>query len=106
MRLLEVMERVSSRDTKKIIKYIEEAYEEIQSLANQTIEKQLISVVAGTREYTLPSDLFVLKGVYQLHTQSSSMADTYIRIPNITNIDLIQSATASTATTDDEIIII
>ena len=96
------MERTGIRDPEKAYAYIGDALLEIQMLANEQVKRYVMDVEDGVRYYTLPSDMVTLKGVYRLYDDSGN----YVKIPYVQNIDLLEDASSSDATSDDDIIVI
>lgn len=104
MKVLEVMERVGSRDVKKIVTYLKDGLLELQSYTPEKVERATIPVVSGTRLYSLPSNMVRLLGVYQNNTDGTD--NKYIRIANVISHDIIQDASATEVSADADIIII
>ena len=103
--LLKIMEEVGSRQTGRIAAYVNEGLKEIAELIPDKVERATISIVSGTRLYSLPSNKIELKGVFQQYNDDDD-SDKYIRIGRISSLDIIQDDTASSVSNDDDIIII
>lgn len=103
MNLLNVMEQVGSRQTKRIAQYVNDCLKEIAEEIPDKMERANISVVAETRLYSLPTNMRKLEGVYQ---RLDNDDDKYIRISRIQSVDVIQDSTTSTVSNDDDIIIV
>lgn len=63
MRLLELMERIGSRDTKLIAAYIEDAFQEIQELSRENKQEGYISIVSGVEDYNYPAGIVQLTNI-------------------------------------------
>ena len=100
--VLNIMEEAGSRQEKRIVKYINEGLSEIADLIPDTVDRSLISVVADTRFYNLPSTSKKIEGIYQLIDTDNGI---YKRIERIQNVDLLEDGTASAVTDEDDIII-
>jgi len=101
--VLKIMESVNSRNTKRIVSYINDGLSEIADLIPDKIDRSTIDVVSGTRLYNFPSNMKKLLGVYAV---LDSDADKYGKISRIQGIDLLQDDSTNTVTTDDDLIII
>lgn len=101
--VLNIMEQVGSRNTKRIVQYINDGLNEIATLIPDKTDNSLIDVVADTRLYNLPSNMKKLLGVY---AKADTDNDKYQRISRIENIDVLQDSSADTTTSDDDLIII
>jgi len=103
MDLLEIMERVGSRQTNKVKAYVEDALTEIAELIPERTTYLVYNIVAGQRFYDLPANYINLLGVYR-HYATSNNRNQYVRIGSINNLDLHETGT--TALSSTEIIII
>ena len=61
MKLLELMERANTRDTKLVIAYVKDAINKIQSSNEITTTSGKQNIVANQRAYNLPADLIAIK---------------------------------------------
>lgn len=94
--LLELMERVGSRDEKRILAYIREAFTEIEGLLPEKTTGEFYTVTADTRLYTLPSDMIQLLGVYRVYDSTASSGyKKYVLIPRVHNIDMLDVSTGA-----------
>ncbi|MDP6586214.1 MAG: hypothetical protein QF535_16305 [Anaerolineales bacterium] len=72
MRVLEVMERAGTNDTKVVLEWIKDAIHAIESsnVKNLKIRKQTIT--ENTRDYDLPADLISINSVSVLDTEDDN----------------------------------
>lgn len=93
MTLLEVMERVGSRQTNKIIAYVTDAMTEIAEILPEKTTYQTYNVVANQKLYSMPNNMIRLLGVYRKYDSNGK----YIRIGYVTNLDIFENVSGSTA---------
>ena len=91
MTLLEIMERVGSKETNKIRAYINDALLEIQTRAPQSKKRLVVDVVAGQRYYSLSTDMVKLIAVYQKYPSTTTSNQRYIRISRVSGLDIVQA---------------
>ena len=103
MTVLELMERTGIRNSEQAFTYIKDGLLEIQMQANEQMKRYTFDVEDGVQFYSLPSDMVTLEGVYRKY---DSDAEKYVRIPRISNIDILMDADSSTAVSDDDIIVL
>ena len=72
MKILEIMERANTRDTKLVIAYVKDAVNLIQSSHEIDTKVSKQNIVANTRDYDLPSDLIAIKNVSVLDTDDDN----------------------------------
>ena len=72
MKVLEIMERANSRDTKLIIAYIKDAILQIQSSNELDTKTTKSNIVKNTRDYDLPAGLVAIKSVSVLDTEDDN----------------------------------
>ena len=72
MKILEVMERVNSRDTKLVLAYIKDAITQIQSSNEINTKVTKSNIVADTRDYDLPAGLIAIRSVSILDTEDDN----------------------------------
>ena len=72
MKVLEIMERVNSRDTNLVIAYIKDAIHQIQSSNEINTEVSKINIVKNIRDYDLPAGLISIKSVSVLDTEDDN----------------------------------
>ena len=97
------MEKIGYMENpKKVLAYVQDALDEIQTLCNETVDRELLSIEADTRYYNLPSTAINILGVYRLFNDDGQ----YIRIPEIQNQDVIDVSDESTASSEDDIIVV
>ena len=82
MKILEIMERANTRETKLVIAFIKDAINTIQSSneIDTKVDKQ--NIVANTRDYELPSDLVAIKNISVLDTEDDNKYKTIRRLQN------------------------
>jgi len=102
MTLLELMERVGSRETNKIIAFLKDAFLEMESILEEKMTSEKLDIEEGTRYYNLPANLISLKEVYMKYDDN----DKYVKCPRILSVDITEDASSSTASTIDDIIVI
>jgi hypothetical protein len=79
------MERVGSRDSRKIIAYVKDALREVQHLIPEKTTHAKYNVVADQKTYALPANMISLLGVYRKYDDDGK----YIRIGHIQHKTLI-----------------
>lgn len=72
MKVLEVMERVNSRDTNLVIAYIKDAINLLNSNNELFLRTKKLNIVKNTRDYNLPADLVSLKSISVLDTEDDN----------------------------------
>ena len=82
MKVLEIMERVNSRDTNLVIAYIKDAIHQIQSSNEINTEVSKINIVADTRDYDLPAGLISIKTISVLDTDDDNKYKAIRRLRN------------------------
>jgi len=72
VKILEIMERANTRDTKLVIAFVKDAINKIQSSneIDTKVDKQ--NIVANTRDYELPADLVAIKNISVLDTDDDN----------------------------------
>lgn len=96
MTLLEIMERVGSREPELVKAYMKDALIEIAEKTDYTIKNALYNVDNSIKYYDLPSDCVELRSVYQKYTSDGTK---YIKIPYVLDASLeLLGATDSTGT--------
>lgn len=105
IKVIELMNRVNSRDEKKVLAYVKDALTEMAGYVPDTVERHIIDIVADTRLYTLPSDMVRLLNVYSKYETTSSDI-RYAKIPYAIDYPLIDDVSSSALDSDDDIIII
>jgi len=87
MKILEIMERANSRDTKLVLAYIKDAITQIQSSNEINTKVTKSNIVADTRDYDLPPGLIAIRSVSILDTEDDNKYKGIRRLqsePNIT----------------------
>ena len=79
-----------------------DALQEIAERTPDKVKRVTVDIEADTRFYLIPSDMIKLLGVYRKYDSN----DRYIPIPMMSDVEIQQDSSASTATTDDDVIII
>jgi|TARA_R110001583_G_scaffold30746_1_gene105896 hypothetical protein len=82
MKILEIMERANTRDTKLVIAYVKDAINLIQSSHEIDIKTSKQNIVLNTRDYDLPSDLIAIKNVSVLDTEDDNKYKIIRRLQN------------------------
>lgn len=72
MKILEIMERVNSRDTNLVIAFIKDAIMQIQSDNELDTEVLKKDIVKNTRDYDLPAGMISLKSISVLDTEDDN----------------------------------
>jgi hypothetical protein len=72
MKILEVMERVNSRDTNLVIAFIKDAIMQIQSDNELDTEVLKKDIVKNVRDYDLPAGMISLKSISVLDTEDDN----------------------------------
>ena len=85
--VLEVMERVGSKDTKKILRYLADGFLKIESKIPDNTYTTYISIDSGTLYYDLPSGMVDLLSVKRKYDDSTSES-RYVDIPRVINIPI------------------
>ena len=85
MKILEIMERANTRDTKLVIAYVKDAINLIQSSHEIDIKTSKQNIVLNTRDYDLPSDLIAIKNVSVLDTEDDNKYKGIRRLQNEPN---------------------
>lgn len=83
------MERVGSRDTKKILRYIDDAFLELESYIPDNTYTTYISVETGTLYYELPSGMVDLLHVRRKYDDSTSES-RYIDISRVIDVNMVK----------------
>ena len=87
MKVLEIMERVNSRDTNLVIAYIKDAINLLNSNNELFLRTKKLNIVKNTRDYNLPADLVSLKSISVLDTEDDNKYKKIRRLqsePNVT----------------------
>ena len=69
MKVLEIIERVNSRDTNLVIAYIKDAINLLNSNNELFLRTKKLNIVKNTRDYNLPTDLISLSSISVLDTE-------------------------------------
>ena len=102
MTILEVMERTGVRDFGLARAWVTDALEDIQDLIPDKTTWTKINVAAGTRFYTIPSNMIELLGVYRRYDSSGR----YIRIGRIQSLDIDEPSSSVSASTSVSIVVV
>lgn len=85
------MENVGSRDTKKVLRYLDDAFVELQSELPDKIYTTYISVVDGDLYYDLPTTMVDLLTVSRKYDDSTDIYDTrYVPIAQVLNVGVVK----------------
>jgi hypothetical protein len=102
MTILEIMEKVGVfENPKKIMAYVQDGLNEMQHKIPEKIQREFLDIVADTRYYNLPTTMIRLEGVFAKYDSTK-----WVRIPRIQNVDILEDSGESTASSDDEIIVV
>jgi hypothetical protein len=72
MKVLEIMERVNSRDTNLVIAYMKDAINLLNSQNEIFLRTKKLNIVKDTRDYDLPADLVSIKSISILDTDDDN----------------------------------
>ena len=87
MKVRELMERVGSTQTGKVIAYIKDGLEEINTISETHITTERINITLGKRFYELPKDMIKLLEIRAKNHLNSK--GEYRKIPRLINEPLI-----------------
>tara|TARA_R110000824_G_scaffold363355_1_gene551345 strand:+ start:127 stop:411 length:285 start_codon:yes stop_codon:yes gene_type:complete len=92
MTILELMERVNTRDTKLVIAWVKDAFNAIQSTqrAGGKARVKKMDITVNTRDYNLPNDVISVKSVSILDTDDDNK---YKRIRRIIDSPVVTEDT-------------
>jgi len=82
VKILELMERANTRDTKLVIAFIKDAINKIQSSNEILTKTSKISIVKNQRDYDLPLDLIAIKHISVLDTEDDNKYKIIQRLAN------------------------
>lgn len=82
MKILELMERANTRDTKLVIAFIKDAINKIQSSNEIYTKTSKLSIVKNQRDYDLPLDLIAIKHISVLDTEDDNKYKIIRRLAN------------------------
>ena len=102
MKVLQLMERTGLRSPNKAFAYIADGLLEIQTRVPENTKRHTFSIAADTRFYTLPSDFVKLNKVYRKYDADNK----YVEIQRVMHVNLMQDSSSSTATSDDDLIVL
>ena len=87
--VLEIMERVGSKDTKKVLKYLSDGFLKIETKIPDNTYTTYISIASGTLYYSLPTGMVDLLHVRRLYDDSTSES-RYVDIPRVINVPIMK----------------
>tara|TARA_R110002020_G_scaffold324272_1_gene540017 strand:+ start:307 stop:588 length:282 start_codon:yes stop_codon:yes gene_type:complete len=90
MKVKELMERIGTTETGKVIAYIKDALEEINTISETHLKRTRIDLNQNKRFYTIPSDVQQLKDIRCKNHLNSK--DEYRSIPRLIYKPLIKDA--------------
>ena len=96
------MERTGLRSPNKAFAWIKDGMIEIQTRVPEQTKRYAMSVEADTRFYSFPTDMVRLLNVYRKFDSSGK----YLAMARIENINMMQDADSSTATSDSQLIVL
>tara|TARA_S200002703_G_scaffold55136_2_gene47765 strand:+ start:1421 stop:1699 length:279 start_codon:yes stop_codon:yes gene_type:complete len=82
VKILELMERANTRDTKLVIAFVKDAINKIQSSNEIHTKTSKISIVKNQRDYDLPLDLIAIKHISVLDTEDDNKYKIIRRLAN------------------------
>jgi len=82
VKILELMERANTRDTKLVIAFIKDAINKIQSSNEIYTKTSKLSIVKNQRDYDLPLDLIAIKHISVLDTEDDNKYKIIQRLAN------------------------
>lgn len=100
--ILEIMERTGARDPGVVRAYVNDALQEIQRIIPDKTTYLKYNVVAGTRYYSLPSNMEELLTVYRKYDSQGR----YKQIGRVQNMNLEEPSTTVSATSSTDIVVI
>lgn len=72
MKILEIMERVGTRDTSLTIAYIKDAINLLNSQNEIFLRSKKMNITKNVRDYDLPADLVSIKSISVLDTEDDN----------------------------------
>ena len=102
MTVLQVMERTGLRSANRALEYIKDALWEINERMPEQVARYIYDVESDTRFYSLPSNFVRLLSVLRAYDSDGK----YIPIPRVQNVLIEQDSSASSASSDDDLIVI
>jgi len=97
------MERVGYlQKPKYIMALIQDALDELQIKQSDTMSREFLSIEEDVRYYNMPTTQRRLDGVFA----KDASGVRWVRIPRIQRVDFLEDSGESTATSDQNIIII
>ena len=102
MTVLEIMERVGTQNTARTLAYIKDALDEMQERIAAKRSRVTYNIADGTRLYNYPNDFVRLLEVYRKYDENGR----YIKIDRVQELNIMEDSTASTVTTDDDIVVV
>ncbi len=87
--VLELMERVGSKETKKVLKYLADGFLRIETKIPDNTYTTYISIVIGDLYYDLPDGMVDLLNVRRLYDDSTSES-RYVDIPRVINVPIMK----------------
>ena len=96
------MERTGMRVPERAYAYIKDGLLDLETRVPEKTKRHTLSVEANVRYYSLPSDMINLLGVYRKYDENGR----YIEIPRVQNINVMQDSGSSTATSEDDLIVL
>jgi coenzyme F420-reducing hydrogenase delta subunit len=90
MTVKELMERVGSQQTGKVVAYVKDALEEIQMLTETHVRRERIDITEDQRFYTLPNEMVKMIDIRVKNHLNSK--DEYRTIPRMIHKPIVKDA--------------
>lgn len=101
MTLLNLMERIGSRNTKLIAAYVNDALNEIGVLGREKISESKIDIVSGVRDYAIPEVAIKVDKVFYLDEDEN----LYIEMDRITDLTYLEADSVGGSSSESSIIV-
>ena len=102
MTVMELMERTGLRSGQRAMTYIKDGLLEINERMPEQVARVTYDIEEGVRYYSLPTNFVKMISVNRAFDDDGK----YIPIPRVQNIQILQDSDSSTATNDDDLIVI
>jgi len=90
MKVKELMERLGSNETGRIVAYVKDALEEIQMLTETHVRRERIDITEDQRFYTLPNEMVKMIDIRVKNHLNSR--DEYRSIPRMIHNPVVKDA--------------
>ena len=85
------------------MQYVQQALNEIQLKSGDQKSREFLNVEADVRYYSMPTSQVKLDGVYAKSVTDSTQ---WVKIARVQSVDMLENSDTSSASSDDNIIII